>query len=72
MKFGICTTVENSQAVKTAGWDFVEERVDQLLQGQLAEAEWKGADRAKIQRCRSPLRMFSSPPPSKSPAPTRT
>ena len=39
--------MENSAAVKTAGWDFVEERVDQLLQGLVSDAEWKGADRAK-------------------------
>jgi sugar phosphate isomerase/epimerase len=47
MQFGICTSVENSAAVKAAGWDFVEERVDLLLQGQLSDAEWKGAERAK-------------------------
>src|SRR3954451_9976096 len=47
MRFGICTTVENAPAVKAAGWDFVEERVDQLLQGMLADRDWRGAKRAK-------------------------
>jgi sugar phosphate isomerase/epimerase len=47
MKFGICTTIENSPAVQAAGWDFIEERVDQLLQGLLPMNEWKGGDRAK-------------------------
>jgi D-psicose/D-tagatose/L-ribulose 3-epimerase len=47
MQFGICTTVENSPAVKAAGWDFVEERVDLLLQGLLSDSEWKGVERAK-------------------------
>jgi sugar phosphate isomerase/epimerase len=47
MQFGICTSVENSASAKAAGWDFVEERVDQLLQGTLGDAEWKGNERAK-------------------------
>ena len=46
MKFGICTSLENAPAAKSAGWDFVEERVDLLLQGLLPDAEWKGAERA--------------------------
>ena len=47
MRFGICTAVENAADVKAAGWDFVEENVQGLLQGQLPDAEWKGADRMK-------------------------
>jgi sugar phosphate isomerase/epimerase len=47
MRFGICTSIENSPAAKAAGWDFIEERVDLLLQGQLADSEWKGLERAK-------------------------
>jgi len=47
MKFGICTSVENAAAVKSAGWAFVEENVQGLLQGQLADGEWKGMDRVR-------------------------
>lgn len=47
MRFGICTTVENSAPAKAGGWDFVEERVDLLLQGLVSDAEWQGAERAK-------------------------
>jgi sugar phosphate isomerase/epimerase len=46
MRFGICTSIENSATVKAAGWDFIEERVDLLLQGTLDDAEWTGAQRA--------------------------
>ncbi len=45
MKFGICTTVERSAAVKAAGWDFVEECVQTFLQGETPDNEWKGMER---------------------------
>jgi len=45
MRFGICTGVENAGQVKEAGWDFVEEHVQNLLQGQLPDAEWNGLQR---------------------------
>ena len=47
MLFGICTSTEKSAEVKAAGWDFVEENVQGLLQGQLSDAEWKGMDRVR-------------------------
>src|SRR5437773_1425828 len=47
MQFGICTTVEQSAAAKSAGWDFVEECVQTFLQGEVADAQWKGLERAK-------------------------
>lgn len=53
MQFGICTTVENSPAVKAAGWDFVEERVDLLIQGLVPDSQWNGAQRAS--KCVLPL-----------------
>jgi sugar phosphate isomerase/epimerase len=40
MQFGICTSVANSAAVKAAGWDFVEENVQSLLQGELPDDQW--------------------------------
>lgn len=42
MKFGICTSVANSQAVKSAGGQFVEGAVQQLFQGQLDDSQWQG------------------------------
>lgn len=42
MEFGICTSVKNSDAVKRAGWDFVEENVQSLLKGQTPDSEWTG------------------------------
>jgi sugar phosphate isomerase/epimerase len=46
MQFGIYTSVDNSQAVKAAGWDFVEENVQTFLQGTVPDEQWKGAERA--------------------------
>ena len=46
MKFGICTTIEKSAAVRDAGWDFVEESVQGLLQGLEPDERWTGRDRA--------------------------
>lgn len=43
--FGVCTSVENAAVVKAAGWDFVEENVQGLLQGDKPEAEWTGPAR---------------------------
>jgi sugar phosphate isomerase/epimerase len=45
MKFGICTSVERSAAVKAAGWDFVEECVQTFLQGETPDEQWKGMER---------------------------
>jgi sugar phosphate isomerase/epimerase len=47
MKFGICTSIINAAAVKTAGWDYVEENVQNLLQGTLPDDQWKQAAAAK-------------------------
>jgi sugar phosphate isomerase/epimerase len=46
MEFGICTTVNDSAAVKATGWDFVEERVDLLIQGLIPDERWQGGQRA--------------------------
>lgn len=43
--FGIVTSIDNSAAVRSAGWDFVEELVQNFLQGHVPDAEWKGAER---------------------------
>src|SRR5438034_10847610 len=56
MRFGICTTIEQAAAAQSAGWDFIEECVQTLLQGELAESEWKGMGRAK----ESPLPVLAA------------
>jgi sugar phosphate isomerase/epimerase len=55
MRFGICTSIENSAAVKAAGWDFVEENAQSFLQGNVADGQWHGLDRAKA----SPLPVLA-------------
>ncbi len=40
MLFGICTPSANAAAVKAAGWDYVEDNVQGLLQGQVPDEQW--------------------------------
>lgn len=47
MQFGICTSIDKSAAVKAAGWDYVEEGVQRLLQPALPDAEWRGVELVK-------------------------
>ena len=47
MKFGICAPVDSSKDIKETGWDFVEEHVQNLLQGSTPGPDWKGAEKAK-------------------------
>ena len=47
MRFGICTAIENADAVRQAGWDFVEELVQRSLQGHLADSQWQGEQRIR-------------------------
>jgi len=44
-KFGIVTSVDHSAAVKAAGWDFVEELVQQYLQADVPDAQWDSPSR---------------------------
>jgi len=46
MQLGIVVPVEQSASVKASGYDFVEETVPRLLQGQVADEQWTGARRA--------------------------
>jgi sugar phosphate isomerase/epimerase len=41
MQFGICTSIANADAVKKAGWDYVEESIQSLLVGLTPDEEWK-------------------------------
>jgi sugar phosphate isomerase/epimerase len=56
MQFGICTSIDNSALAKSAGWDFIEENCQKLLQGSLEDAEWNGEERA----ARSALPVLSA------------
>jgi D-psicose/D-tagatose/L-ribulose 3-epimerase len=47
MRFGICTTIEKSAAARDAGWDYIEESVQGLLQGLEPDERWTGPARAK-------------------------
>jgi sugar phosphate isomerase/epimerase len=40
MQFGICTTIANASAAKSAGWDFIEENAQTYLAGQLEDDAW--------------------------------
>lgn len=46
MKFGIVVPVEQSAQVKAMGYDFVEEVVVRLIQGETPDEQWDGAMRA--------------------------
>jgi sugar phosphate isomerase/epimerase len=45
MKLGICTSVENARAARSAGAEFIEENVQRLLQGEMPDDQWTGATR---------------------------
>src|SRR5580704_6886608 len=47
MQFGICTSVAKSAAVKAAGWDYIEEHVQNFLQGLVPDSQWQGLKLAK-------------------------
>jgi sugar phosphate isomerase/epimerase len=47
MRFGICTTIEKAAPARDAGWDYIEESVQGLLQGLEPDERWTGRDRAK-------------------------
>ena len=47
MQFGICTSVDNSALAHAAGWDFIEENCQNILQGLVEDdAQWTGRQRA--------------------------
>src|SRR5205823_2931618 len=47
MQFGICTTLDQAGAAKAAGWDYLEESVQGLLQGEVSDDQWKAFELAK-------------------------
>ena len=48
MRFGICTSYDHADAVKAAGWDFIEECVQTFHQGLLPDEQWHGMDKLQI------------------------
>lgn len=48
MKFGICTSVTNADAVQTAGWDYIEDNVQSLLQGLTPDDQWTPPAKAAL------------------------
>jgi sugar phosphate isomerase/epimerase len=46
MRFGICAAVEFAGVLRAGGADFVEENVQNLLQGQVPDEQWVGGERA--------------------------
>jgi sugar phosphate isomerase/epimerase len=48
MLFGICTSVANADAVKAAGWDYIEDNVQSLLQGLTPDAQWQPPAKASL------------------------
>src|SRR4051812_37747995 len=65
MKFGICTTLDTAPTVNDAGWDYIEESVQGLLQGGVADEEWKGLVRAKSSPLPIPSANLLVPAPMK-------
>lgn len=47
MQFGICTTIENANHARNAGWDFIEESAQGLFEGLQADDKWTGLARAR-------------------------
>ena len=42
MQFGVCSSLGQAEAVRSAGWDYVEAGVPELLQGTVDDAVWTG------------------------------
>jgi len=55
MKFGICTLIENTPAMKSAGWDYVEESVQGFFQGLIPDSQWHGLEKSR----QSPLPVLA-------------
>ena len=47
MKFGICSSIDNSGAIRDAGWEFVEVGVQGVLQGLTSDEQWTGLEQAR-------------------------
>jgi sugar phosphate isomerase/epimerase len=57
MQFGVCSPLDRAAIVRSAGWDYVEAGVPELLQGTVVDdADWTGETRAK----ESPLPIKSA------------
>jgi sugar phosphate isomerase/epimerase len=56
MQLGIYTAVENGSRMAAASWDFIEENILELLQGELPGEQWTGLQRS----AKSPLPVLAA------------
>jgi sugar phosphate isomerase/epimerase len=56
MKFGICAPLDKAADIKAGGADFIEENVQNFLQGLVEDPKWNGHSRAK----ESPLAVMAA------------
>jgi len=56
MQFGMYTASENAAVMAAAGWDFVEENILELLQGDVPDEQWRGLERAR----RAPIPILAA------------
>jgi len=61
MKFGIVVPVEQSAQLKAMGYDFVEEMIVRLLQGEVPDEEWDGERRASASALPVPAANYLVP-----------
>ncbi len=47
MKIGVCTIVADAPQVRSAGFDYLEASVQQLLEGLVPDDQWQGSQKAK-------------------------
>src|SRR4051812_4373514 len=40
MRFGLCTTVDNSLSAKESGWDYIEAPAPRVLNGMVKDNQW--------------------------------
>jgi len=65
MQFGICSSVEDAVHVRSAGWDFIEENAQHVLQPLIPEPEWRGVDRVRSALLPVPVIRHTAPPDMK-------
>jgi sugar phosphate isomerase/epimerase len=61
-QFGICVPVEESAAAKAAGWDFVEENIQNFLKGLVGDGQWDGP--ARLSKAALPVPAANSMVPA--------
>ncbi len=62
MKFGVCAAVESADLLKVAGWDFVEEHIQNFLEPLKADDQWRGMARKRSCTLPAPVANSLVPP----------